>query len=353
MKIRHALAGIAVFLTTTFAGSSVAQVGGGGACEGKFMNPITDVCWSCMYPIKLFGSLSLGSGSAEDYDSGFNNAACLCNSPPRIGVPTSFWEPVYLTDVTQTPWCFPNLGGIEMNVGINGSMIGMTNHNPSHSAQTVGYSSTAFRWVHGYTNPLMYVMDVLLDASCLTKGSLTPAWPTEVDPAYTDWEISTTINPLSFAVANMTAIFAGTVDSVAALVDFPRRELFWVAGAWGAIYPYGGWVKPHITNEATARLLSVRLLAWQHEFKGMASHAGPSSACSAGGSWQPIMDKRQYKFQRLAPFPQTEKIRGLCCDPIGRSTILVESGTEAPASVFRDFGYVLFRKRDCCSGAWP
>jgi conjugal transfer pilus assembly protein TraU len=348
MKLRYFLASAFFAVASLLTG----QTAYAGACEGKFMNPITDICWSCMYPIRLFGSLNLGSGAAEDYDSGFDKAVCLCNSPPRVGVPTSFWEPVYMTDITHTPWCFPNLGGIEMNVGINDGVLGMTNRNPS-MARYAASSSTTFRWVHGYTNPLMYVMDVLLDSSCLTKGSLSPAWPTEVDPAYTDWEISTTINPLAFAVANMTAVFAGTADSISALVDFPRRELFWVAGAWGSIYPYTGWVKPHITGEATSRLLSVRLMAWQHEFKGMATHTGPESACSSAGNWQPVMDKRQYKFQRLAPFPQTKKINGNCCDPIGRSTILVEAGTEAPASVFRDFGYMIFRKRDCCSGAWP
>ena len=68
---------------------------------------------------------------------------------------------------------------------------------------------------------------------------------------------------------------------------------------------------------------------------------------------QIIMDKRQYKFQRLYPRPQTTKINGRCCDPLGRSTILTESGTEAPTSDFRDYGYAIFRKRDCCSGATP
>lgn len=27
-----------------------------GVCTGKFPNLISDVCWSCMFPIKLFGS---------------------------------------------------------------------------------------------------------------------------------------------------------------------------------------------------------------------------------------------------------------------------------------------------------
>lgn len=346
-------------------------------CEGSFPNPITDICWSCVYPIKLFG-VDLFSSGGEDFDSGFNNAICFCDNPPQVGVPTSFWEPVYLTDITTVPWCFPNLGGIKLEVPLKATKLGTTDDQPRGQFHG-GRSPAAFRWVHGYTNPLMYVLDVLLDDSCTTKGSLSPEWPSEVDPAYDDWEISTTMNPLSFAIANMTGIVAGSVDAVWALVDFPRPELFWVAGSWGNIYPYGGWVYPHISNEATSRLISTRLLAWQHELYSMASFYGESNACSETGSWQPIMDKRQYKFSRVYPYPQTKKINeaagqegsgavvtpdpdgpsyeanptSRCCGPIGRSTILVESGTQVPASKYRDFGYVIFRKRDCCSGAWP
>src|SRR5690606_22389352 len=208
--------------------------------------------------------------------------------------------------------CFPLLGGLYLNVPVNEYMLGVNNDQPRGGFHG-GSSPAAFRWVHGYTNPLMYLMEVLLDDACTTKGSLSPEWPSEVDPAYDDWEISSAMNPLAFAVANMTAIVAGTADSLSALSDFPRPELFWVAGSWGNIYPYSGWVYPHITNEMTARLLSTRLLAWQHEFKSMASFYGAANSCSDSGSWQPIMDKRQYKFSRLLPFPQTTNIDGHCC----------------------------------------
>ena len=26
-----------------------------GSCQGKFLNPITDICWSCIFPISLGG----------------------------------------------------------------------------------------------------------------------------------------------------------------------------------------------------------------------------------------------------------------------------------------------------------
>lgn len=320
------------------------------ACEGKFLNPITDICWSCVYPIRLFGA-NIFQKDGEDFDTGFNSVACACENPPQIGVPNSFWEPVYLTDVTTVPWCFPLLGGVHLNVPINATKLGFIADRTS--TISVNSEKSSFQWVHGYTNPLMYVLDVLLDSSCLTKGSLSPEWPTEVDPAYDDWEISTAMNPLVFAVANMTAVAAGTADGIAALVDFPRPELFWVAGSWGNIYPYSGFVDPHHTNETTARLLTTRLLAWQHEFKAMSAMYGSENACSDHGSWQPIMDKRQYKITRVWPVPQTKKIMGRCCDPIGRTTMLIESGMEVPAPKYRDFGYAIFRKRDCCSGAWP
>jgi conjugal transfer pilus assembly protein TraU len=66
---------------------------------------------------------------------------------------------------------------------------------------------------------------------------------------------------------------------------------------------------------------------------------------------QLIMKKRQYKLQRLFPAPYTAKnTLGGCCTPIGRSTILRDQNTELPVAGYKDFGYAIFRKRDCCAG---
>ena len=27
-------------------------------CKGKFANPITDICWSCMFPLRIAGTVS-------------------------------------------------------------------------------------------------------------------------------------------------------------------------------------------------------------------------------------------------------------------------------------------------------
>jgi conjugal transfer pilus assembly protein TraU len=52
----------------------------------------------------------------------------------------------------------------------------------------------------------------------------------------------------------------------------------------------------------------------------------------------------------LYPVPQTSKIAGKCCQPLGRSTILWGAGKEFPFEG-EDFSYQIFRKRNCCQGA--
>ena len=70
---------------------------GPGVCTGSFVNPITDVCWSCLFPISL-GSMKIWPSSRPDTE---NPALpiCLCATPiPRIGIAIGFWEPVRLAD---------------------------------------------------------------------------------------------------------------------------------------------------------------------------------------------------------------------------------------------------------------
>lgn len=87
-------------------------------CTGSFINPVTDVCWGCLFPLSV-GSIKIwGSNRADTQNPGF--PLCACGSPiPRIGVALGFWEPVRLIDVTTKPFCFPNLGGIKLNPGFN------------------------------------------------------------------------------------------------------------------------------------------------------------------------------------------------------------------------------------------
>jgi conjugal transfer pilus assembly protein TraU len=123
-------------------------------CHGRFMNPITDICWSCVFPLTI-GSAALLSDGQDDIANP-SSPVCYCSNPPRIGVSIGFWEPERLVDVTRTPFCMVGLGGIHIDPGIHvprGAQVG-------HDSQT----RNSFYHVHWYTNPILYWLEILLDS---------------------------------------------------------------------------------------------------------------------------------------------------------------------------------------------
>ena len=56
----------------------------------------------------------------------------------------------------------------------------------------------------------------------------------------------------------------------------------------------------------------------------------------------PLIRKTQYKTQMTYPLPTANR-----CDPLGRSDALWSSGRAYPYKG-EDFGYLIWRKRNCC-----
>ncbi|MFO5836878.1 TraU family protein, partial [Klebsiella pneumoniae] len=50
------------------------------SCEGRFVFPITDVCWRCIFPLSL-GSVQVGKGDLPD-TSNPGTPLQLCPAPP-------------------------------------------------------------------------------------------------------------------------------------------------------------------------------------------------------------------------------------------------------------------------------
>jgi conjugal transfer pilus assembly protein TraU len=340
---------IAGMLTGSFTSTSFAQ----NVCIDHFPNFITDVCWSCMFPMKIADvPLNLfGIGNQEDFDSGVNSATCFCGSQLKAGVPISFWEAAIIIDSHVMPGCLPTLAGITLPIG--GEMGGSTD--------TGKGSEWAFRQSTYYTSPLMYLLGQIMDDNCSDRSAFNLAWTSELDPSWNDDELASLKMPIAFAFGSMPAVLAGTTDSIAANAGFPIPEIFWQAGSFGPMYPLSG-TGEHISDDQFGHLIATRMLASAHDMSeiwnlfssGAGQSFGQAGMCAQTPlEWplQPIMDKRQYKISRHYPLAETEKIAGLCCAPIGRSTILSESGTQAPIPQANDYGYMIMRKRDCCAGA--
>ncbi|WP_303048944.1 TraU family protein, partial [Salmonella enterica] len=90
----------------------VPTVSADSSCESRFVNPITDICWSCLFPLSL-GSTKVSQGKLPD-TANPSMPLQFCPAPPPIfkrpGLAIGYWEPMALTDVTRSPGCMVNLG---------------------------------------------------------------------------------------------------------------------------------------------------------------------------------------------------------------------------------------------------
>ena len=317
----------------------------GPTCHGKFPNFITDICWSCAMPLTLGRGNILSLGQEDIPNPG--GFFCACSSPPKVGVRTGFWEPARLVEVTRTPFCMVSLGGIEIGTGFDTARGSQT---PRASKGPIARTSQSLYHVHWYSSPIWFFLQVLTDSSCLEEGSFDVAYLTEVDPTWTDSELSLILNPDVFLFANPIAQAACAVDCVAASTGFGRNELFWCGGCQGSIYPLNGFVQSHVGGVQASSLLMQRMAAKMHREMLVWGASGSQGLC--GYYPEPLMDKTKYKSQMVYPIPNTAKENGRCCQPFGRTTITTGSGKEYPVKG-EDFSYQIFRKRNCCAGVSP
>lgn len=79
-------------------------------CTGRMINPITDICWECMFPITI-GAIPVVIGTRADT---INPPSPVCVCPgkivglPQVGMTIGLWEGIRLIDVTKSPFCFEN-----------------------------------------------------------------------------------------------------------------------------------------------------------------------------------------------------------------------------------------------------
>lgn len=318
----------------------------GGKCVGKFVNPITDICWSCIFPISI-GGISIKSGSSRRDTDNPNLPVCGCMKkipPSEIPVPVpgiaiGFWEPIRLVDVTRNPFCLVSMGGID---------LGHDRHYGSFAKKYDGeeHNQHAFYHTHYYMYPLIYWLELLTDFTCLEEGSMDVFYMSEFDPMYKN--SANFLSPEAYLFANPIAQAACSADCLAATTDLPKDSLFWCVGCQGSIYPFSGHVTGHIGGVQSSSLLATRMLARLHRL-GQAK----KTATDDGGLNGPLCKKEtslkivksQYRLQMTYPIPASSG--EFTCNPIGMSPTLFNSGKEFPYEG-EDFGYLVWRKKNCC-----
>ena len=62
------------------------------SCPGRFVNPLTDICWSCLFPLSI-GPVKVNIGGREDTPNP-SGLICWCRRPPipvpLLSIPVGF-----------------------------------------------------------------------------------------------------------------------------------------------------------------------------------------------------------------------------------------------------------------------
>jgi conjugal transfer pilus assembly protein TraU len=245
-----------------------------------------------------------------------------------------------MVDTTNKPGCMPLLGGIDIHPPYNAAEFGGEKRT---NRQIGGSAKSAFMHVNEYINPVMTTLGIIASSPCFDSRSFDTPYISWADPTWNDDALSLMLTPYAYPFAGIASIAAEMPDAIAATFGFPLASLFWVAGAWGPMYPLTGNVAVANTPEQVSHLLLARLFAKLHAAGAQQSPAGQGAlqSCGAMGLPQLIMDKRQYKTNRVFPWPDN------MCTTIGRPLSLQEKGTARPQD--KDYGYFVFQRKDCCA----
>lgn len=305
-------------------------------CTGKFINPITDVCWSCLFPITIGAIPVVPSPNNTPDTKNPSNPICLCPKGSIIlaGISIGFWEPIRSVDVTREPYCFPSLGGIKIKLPVK---IGR-GHSPASTERSVA------TWhVHYYISPLLSILNVMINQMCMEVDGFDTAYITEIDPLWQDDELTFILNPEAILFGNLIAQATCAIDCTKTQFGLPMNSLFWCSGCQGGMYPMNGRVQAHYGSIQSTLLMTSRILYKLSRQLQTWITSGQQALCQPYPS--PIIKKSQYRTQLTIPVPMVG-IGG--CKQLGKSNVLYDSFKEIPVKG-EDFGYLIWRKRNCCA----
>ncbi|EBG2320418.1 conjugal transfer protein TraU [Vibrio cholerae] len=298
---------------------------------------ITDICWSCIFPIKVAGVPISGGGGSFPSEA-VSNPLCMCEDNlgvPRPGVTTSMWEPARLVEFQRVPGCSSVLNGVRFP-------FDRTNQG-HHGMGDMDGGDGSFMHFHYYAFPLLVMLDLFIKQTCNADGymDLDIMYMSELDPTWNNDELAFFTNPEAAAVANPIAAAACTADAVSSTAGKPLKQLFWCAGSWGTLYPFSGNQNGGKGVIRDSSLLSTRVLAALHR-RGLAwKTMGSEAMCR--GVISPTLPKTQYKFTLLHPVPETNSSH-----VIGESTLTWGLARTIPA-IGQDPIYTIWRWNDCCN----
>lgn len=296
---------------------------------------ITDICWGCIFPIRMMG-ISLGGGTVPE--GAAKNPFCLCFDNlgiPEPGFTVGMWEPARIVETVRQAGCSPSLNGVQLP-GFNPVRRGGEG-NLENSV-----SEISFFHYHYFSFPLLAMLELFMPTKCFSDGMIDfdLLYLSEVDPTWNNSSLAFYVNPESSAAANIAAQAACTVDAVSSTARQSNDLMWWCAGSWGLMYPLSGHYTARDFLSGTS-LLATRAVNALHR-RGLAVQTMGKDAMCDKRVIQPFMKKTQYRTGLFYPVAQGNRV-----NHIGESALRWGAG-KRPFGMGDDAVYVLWRWNDCC-----
>jgi conjugal transfer pilus assembly protein TraU len=290
---------------------------------------VAKMCHTCMFPL-MIASVPVVYGPMPDFYPSVRSPVCTCIDPfPRVGIPVSFFEPSRIIEIVSEPFCFPTFG---ITTGAGNGLLGGQKVNDSSSQHT-------FMQAHYVIFPVYAIIEVITDFACLQSTGVDYGYLTEVDPLWNSDVMSAFIQPEALLFGNPITNLACIADSISSAFFFPLEPLFWCMGSWGNVYPLTGHKPTGDSFMQDVAGIASKMIYKMHRQLILWGSFGVEGLC--GYYPLPIWRKGAYRLQPVTPIPNP-----IAVTP-GQSGMLWDWGKNPPMT-FDNFGFLLFKKRDCC-----
>lgn len=337
-----------MLLTIVMSGALVLSFGqsvnaAGLTCNSVILNPITDICWSCFFPIRIGSTTVFSTGMPDSETEGSVLGVCPVPGTAlvRVGTNLSYWEPYALADVVKEPYCFESMG-FSLKTPNSLKLEGKDSDNDGNSPQH-GIGRTME--IHWYKYPIFYLLNIVSDIACVddTSTSLDVAYMTEIDPTWQDGDSAAVLFPEELLFNNQVAALACSVDAIKTMTGaFTAIDsLFWCIGNQGNMYPFVGKTTTNQSGISNAVTLMERFNGKLHRqgFVNETYSGNPANCVAVPAVFLP---KSRYRYQMTRPTPSPD-----WCWPYGTTTQLWEAGRDLPAVSAGNYAFINWRKHSC------
>ncbi|GLR63950.1 TraU family protein [Marinospirillum insulare] len=316
-----------------------------GTCRGSVWNPIT-TNWNNALPITTAG-VSSGGGHANPAGMKTMPAICFCKIiPPGIPIPgigITYWEPMYIAEVTNMPGCLSSMGGISVLPPIMASPLASSGSFAGGDDGDGGSEGNLLNMqVHWYEYPLFAILDVMGSALCQSGVSgFAFGGMTEVMPFWQNEILAAIMYPLTLLVANPVADLACIADVMASATRNPLDSLFWCAGNQGNLFPPIGWNSNLENGIADTNLLFLgRFMSTYANSGALLTTIGAGAVCHS--HYSPYLTRSQFRFEPIQPVASNRTAT------LGMNTQLWSSTPPLNIGDRIDNNFLIWQGRQCC-----